>query len=67
MRFGSSDDADGDGVRDKNDNCVMTANPQADADFGYGGFVQPLGDACDGDCVGNCSVTAGTQCTFDAG
>ena len=61
-------DADLDGIKDVNDNCVLTYNPgQADTDFAYGGFAQPLGDACDGDCIGNCSVTTTTQCTFNSG
>ncbi|MGH3860689.1 thrombospondin type 3 repeat-containing protein, partial [Actinokineospora sp.] len=40
-------DRDGDGIQDKNDSCVRTSNPtQSNLD------MDPLGDACDGDCAG---------------
>jgi hypothetical protein len=49
-------DADGDTIQDRNDNCALTYNfNQADADLASGGFLIPLGDACDGDCLGTCS------------
>jgi len=63
-------DRDGDGIVDKNDNCVRTANAgQQDVD-GDG-----VGDACDGDCVnarsstlasGTCTRTSTTICTTNA-
>ena len=66
----TSNDADGDGIKDRNDNCVRTANPtQVDTD-GDG-----IGNACDGDCtgaqkvllaVGSCVRTSATFCTADA-
>jgi len=64
----ASNDADNDGESDKTDNCVMTpnpGNPQADTDAPFGGTVQPLGNACDGDCVGAC-VIGGNPCRWDS-
>jgi hypothetical protein len=44
---GSSSDRDGDGVQDKNDNCVRQANAdQRNSDS------DGLGDKCDADCIG---------------
>jgi len=61
-------DADADGVPNKTDNCVLAYNPtQVNADrldpFS-GAEVDPLGDACDGDCVGTCNggTRAGLGC-----
>ncbi|MBI1951424.1 MAG: thrombospondin type 3 repeat-containing protein, partial [Acidobacteria bacterium] len=66
-----SGDRDSDGVQDRLDNCVRSANAtQADSD------LDGLGDACDGDClnprpallaVGSCSLISETSCASDAG
>ena len=66
----ANSDRDGDGIADRNDNCIRTANAnQLDADN------DGIGNACDGDCVnarpqvlaaGVCSRTNLTQCTADA-
>ncbi|MFQ5876335.1 MAG: thrombospondin type 3 repeat-containing protein [Acidobacteriota bacterium] len=63
-------DRDGDGVNDRNDNCVRTPNAdQSDTDN------DRIGDVCDGDCVnaraevlptGSCNRTSDTVCTADA-
>jgi len=66
----ASADADADTVIDRNDNCVLTPNlSQTDTDFASGGFMRPLGDACDGDCMGTCSggANAGKPCVFTSG
>ncbi|HUD70865.1 MAG TPA: thrombospondin type 3 repeat-containing protein, partial [Dongiaceae bacterium] len=65
----TSNDADGDGIKDRNDNCVRTANPtQLDND------ADGIGNACDGDCgnpqqvalaVGSCN-RSDLFCTSDA-
>jgi hypothetical protein len=63
-------DRDGDGIADKNDNCVRTPNAGQQNSDG-----DSLGDACDGDCVndrsqalatGTCNRTDTTQCTTNA-
>jgi hypothetical protein len=64
-------DRDGDGIQDKNDNCVRTFNPtQTNSD------ADKLGDACDGDCQGAARATLATGscirsndviCTVDVG
>jgi hypothetical protein len=63
-------DRDGDGIADKNDNCVRTPNPaQTDSDGDH------IGNACDGDCTGAAKTTLATGscirssdvvCTVDA-
>jgi hypothetical protein len=65
-----SGDRDGDGVQDRLDNCVRSANATGtdrDSDF--------VGDACDGDClnarpallaIGSCSLISETECASDA-
>ena len=58
-------DLDGDTVPDVSDNCVSTSNlNQADTDAATTTGAVPLGDACDGDCVGTCAggARAGLQC-----
>ncbi|HEU5217098.1 MAG TPA: thrombospondin type 3 repeat-containing protein, partial [Gemmatimonadales bacterium] len=59
---------DGDGIPTVSDNCTRTANTgQADTDGPAGGYVQPLGDACDGDCQGTCvgGSNPGGRCVFN--
>lgn len=65
---GNNGDCDADGVTNTNDNCVAIANPgQADSDANPATFVEPLGDACDGDCVGTCTggSRAGLSCLLN--
>ncbi|HYS04579.1 MAG TPA: thrombospondin type 3 repeat-containing protein [Candidatus Dormibacteraeota bacterium] len=67
----SSSDRDGDGIQDRNDNCVRVPNlTQTNTDN------DALGDACDGDCQGalkttlasgNCSRSNSIICTADTG
>ncbi|HEU5181571.1 MAG TPA: thrombospondin type 3 repeat-containing protein, partial [Candidatus Polarisedimenticolia bacterium] len=64
---GSEPPDDLDGIPTVSDNCLSVSNAgQADTDGPAGGFVQALGDACDGDCVGACVAgpTPGKRCTF---
>ncbi|HEU5217137.1 MAG TPA: thrombospondin type 3 repeat-containing protein, partial [Gemmatimonadales bacterium] len=64
---GSEPPDDLDGIPTVTDNCLSVANAgQADTDGPAGGFVRPLGDACDGDCVGACvgGPTPGRRCAF---
>jgi hypothetical protein len=63
-------DRDGDGIADRNDNCVRTPNPsQQDSDGDH------IGNACDGDCnnatkttlsQGSCIRSSDVVCTVDA-
>jgi hypothetical protein len=66
-------DRDGDGVNDRNDNCVRTPNPAPQIDSDGDG----IGNACDGDCLnahralllsvpGSCSRSSQVNCTSDA-
>ncbi len=65
-----SGDRDGDGIQDRNDNCVRTPNAgQVNRDG------DKLGDACDGDCAGaspailatgSCNRSHNVVCTVDA-
>ncbi len=65
-----SSDRDGDGVQDKNDKCVRTADP-----FDLDSDQDGIGNVCDGDCVGahpatlpigSCNRSGDVPCTTDA-